>query len=58
MRNKTGEKCTKTGNYDFDGYVDGTKTPAPTSEESVIPMKENETFPPVKSSERAAWWKK
>lgn len=56
-RFKTGQVCETSGNYDFDGYVDGTWTPAPTAEERRIPLSSGETFPPVRSSEKAAWWK-
>jgi hypothetical protein len=57
VRKKTGETSDITGNYKFDGYVDGTSYPSPTREESVIPIKRNETLPPVRSSNKAAWWK-
>lgn len=56
-RFKTSDKCTTAGSYVFDGYVDGTWTPSPTSEERVIPMKVNHTFPPVHSCDKSAWWK-
>jgi hypothetical protein len=56
-RKKTGETCEIAGDYEFDGYVDGTNSPAPTAEERIIPMDKWDTFPPVKSSEKAAWWK-
>lgn len=56
IRQKTGESASMTGNYKFDGYVDGATSPAPTKEERVIPMKRGETLPPVKSSEKAAYW--
>ncbi len=45
------------GPYVFDGYTDGTTTPAPTAEERVIPLSSGETFPPIKSAKKAAWWK-
>lgn len=56
MRQKTGENASTTGTYAFDGYVDGTSTPAPTAEEKKIPMARGETLPPVKSSGKAAYW--
>lgn len=55
-RFKTGQKCNTTGSYVFEQYVDGTMTPAPTREERVIPMTAGETFPPVRSQDKAAWW--
>lgn len=55
-RQKTGESAAMTGDYKFDGYVDGSTSPAPTKEERVIPMKRGETLPPVRSSGKAAYW--
>ena len=46
-RYKTGEKCPAKGNYKFDGYVDGPRTPSPTAEEKRIPLETGETFPPL-----------
>jgi len=54
---KTGEKCTISGSYVFDGYTSGPSSPQPTQEERVIPLTRNETFPPIRSTERGAWWK-
>jgi hypothetical protein len=57
MRQKTGEVCSKAGNYKFDGYVNApVGTPKPTSEESMIQLKSGGTFPPVNSTDQAAWW--
>lgn len=56
-RFKTGSKCETTGSYAFDGYVDGTSTPAPTQAERVIPLSTGEVFPPVRSTNKGAWWK-
>lgn len=56
-RKKTGETCEIAGDYSFDRYVDGTTYPPPTADERVIPMDRQDTFPPVKSSSKAAWWK-
>jgi len=56
-RFKTGDKCSTTGSYVFDGYTDGTQTPAPTSNERVIPLRATETFPPVRSCNKGAYWK-
>lgn len=57
VRKKTGEVCDIAGDYEFDGYTDGTFYPPPTTDEQVIPMDRDDTFPPVKSSQKAAWWK-
>ena len=56
-RYKTGETCVISGVYQFDGYTDGTQTPAPTPEERQIPLSKGETFPPIRSSGKACWWK-
>ena len=56
MRKKTGEKCTQAGQYRFDGYTDGTLTPAPTAEESIIPMDVGDVFPPINSTDKGAYW--
>lgn len=56
-RFKTSEVCPVSGSYVFDGYTDGTNTPAPTQEERVIPMRAGGTFPPVRSTNKSAYWK-
>ena len=56
-RFKTGQQCETTGFYDFDGYLDGTRTPRPTAEETRIPLSSRETFPPVRSQNKGARWK-
>ena len=56
-RFKTGQPCATTGDYAFDGYVDGSWSPSPTTDEKVIPLQRNETFPPVRSAAKATWWK-
>ena len=56
-RKKTGELCRTEGRYAFGGYLDGTLFPRPTAEEMVIPMDRLDTFPPVRSTSKAAWWK-
>ena len=56
-RFRTGEKCTESGVYAFDGYLDGTSTPAPTQEERQIPLSAGETFPPIRSTSKSCYWK-
>jgi len=56
-RFRTGETCKESGVYEFDGYLDGTYSPAPTAEEKRIPLSSGETFPPIRSSEKACYWK-
>lgn len=53
---KTGDKALSTGRYTFVRYVDGSATPAPTQNERIIPLQRGETFPPIRSSSKAAWW--
>jgi hypothetical protein len=57
IRKKTGQMCELAGTYAFDGYVEPKYAPSPTPNEREIPMEVGETFPPVRSTERAAWWK-
>lgn len=56
-RYKTGEKSPESGRYRFDGYLDGTSSPAPRTEEMEIPLSKSETFPPIRSSGKGCWWK-
>ena len=56
-RFRTGQTCVESGRYRFDGYLDGTSRPAPTAEEREIPLSRGETFPPIRSSGKACWWK-
>ncbi|MCB9587925.1 MAG: YjzC family protein [Polyangiaceae bacterium] len=55
-RFRTGQKCTQTGVYHWDGYTDGTRLPAPTSEERVITLDAGRIFPPVNSADKGAYW--
>lgn len=57
VRKKTGQNCDVKGRYAFDGYVDGSTSPAPTADERVIPMDRGDTFPPIKSAQKACWWR-
>eukprot|EP00828_Plagiopyla_frontata_P010210 TRINITY_DN1536_c0_g1_i1.p1 TRINITY_DN1536_c0_g1~~TRINITY_DN1536_c0_g1_i1.p1 ORF type:complete len:354 (+),score=8.98 TRINITY_DN1536_c0_g1_i1:434-1495(+) len=57
QRFKTGQTCNASGKYQFDGYLDGTSSPSPTYEESVIPLDNNDVFPPIRSCNKGAWWK-
>ncbi len=57
-RYKTGQKSPETGQFVFDGYLDGTNTPAPTQEERVIPIDAGDTFPPISSTDKGCWWKR
>lgn len=56
-RFRTGEVCPESGRYQFDGYLDGTRSPAPTPEEREIPLSRGEKFPPIRSAGKSCWWK-
>lgn len=56
-RFRTGQESPWHAEYRFDGYLDGTWTPSPTSEEMHIELEPNENFPPIRSAEKACWWK-
>lgn len=56
-RFKTGERSPEKTAFIFDGYLDGTSTPSPTAEEKVISLDKGETFPPIRSANKACWWK-
>lgn len=57
-RFKTGETSPYTATFRFDGYLDGTSTPAPTPEERESPMDVGDTFPPIRSTSKGCWWKR
>jgi len=57
-RFKTGETSPYSSWFRFDGYVDGTWSPAPTTEEQEIYLTTGETFPPIRSANKACWWRK
>ena len=56
-RFKTGEESPWEARYRFDGYLDGTWSPRPTSEEEFIDLSRDENFPPIRSAAKACWWK-
>ena len=56
-RFRTGEESPYHAVYRFDGYLDGTSTPAPTREEQEIELEANENFPPIRSANKGCWWK-
>ncbi len=57
MRFKTGERSPRNDRYRFDGYVDGTSSPPPTAEEKEISLTTGEVFPPLRSSNKACYWR-
>ena len=56
-RFKTGTTNPTSGIFVFDGYTDGTSSPAPTQAERTIPLAKDETFPPIRSCNKGCWWK-
>ena len=56
-RFRTGEESPYNSKYQFDGYIDGTRTPSPTTEEREIKLTVGEKFPPIRSAAKACWWK-
>ena len=54
---KTGDTAPYSGRYEFVRYTDGTTTPRPTDNEKIIPLQRGETFPPIKSCNKGAWWR-
>lgn len=55
-RYKTGNETPIKGNFNWDGYTDGTTTPAPTAEEKQISLDVGEVFPPIRSCNKGAYW--
>jgi len=54
---KTGEVAPHTGQYEFVRYTDGTTFPSPTAEERIIPLSKGEVFPPIRSANKACYWR-
>jgi hypothetical protein len=55
-RSKAGETSPWNARYTFAGYTDGTSWPQPTPEEHEIDLSVGETFPPVRSCNKGAYW--
>lgn len=53
----TGQVCTTTGEYEFDGYVDTSLSPALTDDEKRILVNAGKTFPGASPAAKAAYWK-
>lgn len=54
---KTGQEVPFHARYVWDHYTDETYTPFPTIEELTIVLNKGDTFPPVNSRDKGAWWK-
>ena len=53
----TGQVCSTTGEYEFDGYTDSSSTPLLSDEERHIAVGAGKPFPPASSSNKNAYWK-
>jgi len=53
---KTGEICRQSGVYRFTGHTDGSVGCHPTSKEDEISLSKEETFPPIRSCGKGAFW--
>lgn len=59
MEYKTGEVVPSTGNYEFVRYVNAKPgTPSPTANERNVPLNQGGRFPPINSTNQAAYWRK
>ena len=56
-RYRTGQKAPRTTTYTFDGYIEDPQHPSPTAEEMRIPLSMGEVFPPIRSTNRGAYWR-
>jgi len=53
----TGQVCSTTGEYEFDGYTDASASPLLNDEEKRIAVNAGKPFPSASSSSKAAYWK-
>jgi hypothetical protein len=53
----TGQACTTTGEYEFDGYTDSTSIPALTDDERRIAVSAGKPFPHASAAQKTAYWK-
>lgn len=54
---RTGQKAPVSGIYQFVRLTDPSKTCVPTANERTIPLRQGETFPPVRSCNEGAIWR-
>ena len=57
-RFQTGDCCIAAGRFQFDGYVDGSREPAPAAAEQQINLEEARVFPAIASAGKPCWWKR
>lgn len=53
----TGQVCTTTGSYEFDGYTDMSTVPQLTDDEKQISVNAGKPFPPASADTKNAYWK-
>jgi len=53
----TGQLCSTTGDYAFDGYADASASPLLSEEEKNISVSAGANFPPASDARKSAYWK-
>lgn len=53
----TGQLCTTTGGYEFDGYTDASTLPKLTDDDKRITVNAGKQFPPASLDAKNAYWK-
>jgi hypothetical protein len=53
----TGQRCTTTGEYVFDGYTDAAESPLLSEEQKSISVNAGATFPTASEACKGAYWK-
>lgn len=53
----TGQLCTTTGNYEFDGYTDTSTLPILTDDDKHITVNAGKQFPPASVDVKKAYWR-
>lgn len=56
QRFKSGDHCVERGQYEFDGYLDGSSALLPALEEMEVVLRSGQLFPLVRSQSRACFW--
>lgn len=56
-RYRTSEICSRTGLYEFDGYLDGSSEGLPALEEMEIHLHAGELFPMITKRWRTCYWR-
>ncbi len=53
----TGQVCTTTGGYEFDGYTDTSTLPTLTDDDRQITLNAGKHFPPASLDAKSAYWR-